>query len=365
MPWCPRTFFAAGLSGMEAHRLPQAVAAMLGLAGPVAVGATFGRPGMGLVASLGGLALSRSGKGDTLREQAPGLIYAMATGSLAMLTGSAMAGHGSRLFFMIPPLAAVAGLVGGISRPLARAVTQFLLFTVIAANIGTGGNHSFVITVLFFLGAVWTTSLVLVSRPLFRAMSPIPIQTRAVQTSKYTARQYLRRWWKSLAHLSGWQYALRITLCLSAAEAFDWFFPNHHGYWASITVLIVVQRRLQTALTRSIDRAVGTTIGVMITGLLMLGLSSVWAIIAMIGVLAAARPILLEANYIAYAAVQTPLIIMLLDFGKVPSWTVAADRLAATLVGCTLGITLGYLGWSRIFTPGAADRERISNSHKV
>jgi uncharacterized membrane protein YccC len=74
----------------------------------------------------------------------------------------------------------------------------------------------------------------------------------------------------------------------------------------------------------------------------------VWAVVAIIAACAAARSVLVESNYIAYVAVQTLLVILLLDFGQAPSWAVIVDRLAATLAGCALALTVGYLGWSRI-----------------
>ena len=116
-------------------------------------------------------------------------------------------------------------------------------------------------------------------------------------------------------------------------------------------MVIVVQRNLQAALPRTFQRAAGTSLGVLLTGLLLLGSSSMWAVIAIIAALAAARPILTEVNYTAYAAVMTPLVILLLDFGQEPSWAVVVDRLAATLFGCALALTLGYLVWSRLFPP--------------
>ena len=97
-------------------------------------------------------------------------------------------------------------------------------------------------------------------------------------------------------------------------------------------------------------------------GLLLLGSSSIWATIAMIAVLAAARPILKEANYTAYAAVMTPLVILLLDFGQAPSWAAVVDRLAATLAGCVLALTIGYLIWPGLSAParGVVESQRGS-----
>ena len=54
-----------------------------------------------------------------------------------------------------------------------------------------------------------------------------------------------------------------------------------------------------------------------------------WAIISIIAALAAARTILIEINYTAYAAVMTPLVILLLDFGQDQPWAAIIDRLVA------------------------------------
>ena len=172
------SFLSARWSGAGIPRASQVVAAMLGLAGPIAVGAMAGHARIGMVASLGGLALSGEGKGETFREQAPGLIYALVAGSAAMFTGSAMAGRGMLTALGIPAIAAVAGLLGGISRPLVRATTQFILYTIIAANLNLRGAHPLGMMLLFFLGAAWTAGLSLVLRPLFRALRPVPIPDR-------------------------------------------------------------------------------------------------------------------------------------------------------------------------------------------
>ena len=346
------SFFADGWLNARALQASQIVAAMLGLAVPIAVGAMVGHARIGMAASLGGLALSGDGKGETFREQAPGLFYALAAGSAAVFAGSAMAKYGMHATFVIPAVAATAGLFGSISRPLARAATQFILFTIIAANLDAPENHPLGMMFLFFLGAAWTAGLSLVLRPLFQAVHFVPIPYTSVNTAQspgYSARQLLRRWWKSLAHLSGWQYVIRITLCLAAAGAFEWIWPHHHGYWVSITVVIVVRRDLRSALTRTLHRAAGTVFGVLLISLLLLGSPPMWAIISIIAALAAARTILIEINYTAYAAVMTPLVILLLDFGQDQPWTAVIDRLVATFAGCFLGLTLGYLMWSRIF----------------
>ncbi len=100
--------------------------------------------------------------------------------------------------------------------------------------------------------------------------------------------------------------------------------------------------------------AVDTLAGVLLTSLFLLGPISTWELVTIVALLAAARTILVERNYTAYATVMTPLIILLLDFGQPPSWGTIFDRLVATLAGCAVAFALGYLGWSRLTATGKA-----------
>jgi hypothetical protein len=348
------SFFTGGRPHAGSAAAARAVAAMLGLAGPLAVGVMTGHLRAGTAAALGGLALGGSTQGETPAEQAPGLIYALAAGSAAMFTGLVLAAHMPAAAFGLPAVAAAAGLVGSISRRLARATTQYILYTIIAAHLSAADARPFGMLLMFLLGAGGTAALSLILRPLFKAIGhepKAPVPENSAQPPAYTAGRLLRRWLRSLSRLSGWQYVLRITTCLAAAAVFERAWPLHHGYWVSITVVIVVQRNLQAALTRAFHRADGTVLGVLLISLLLLGSLPMWALLLIIAVLAAARPILRETNYTAYAAVMTPLVILLLDFGQAPSWTAVVDRLAATLAGCALALTLGYLGWSRFSPP--------------
>jgi hypothetical protein len=327
----------------------QTAAAMFGLAGPLAIGALTGHPRTGMAASLGGLALGRGKKGGSVRGQAIGSIYSVTAGSAAMLIGTTLGASTVRAAIAIPVIAAVAGLLGSISRPLARATALFMLFLIIAAHLGADGAAPAGMTLLFLLGAVCTAGLSLALRPLLRALGlASPPQPAPPPAKRYTTRQLLRRWRKSLKHLSGWQYVLRITVCLATGQALAAAWPLRHGHWVALTIMIVVQRDLRSALTRTLHRATGTLVGVLITGVFLLGHWPLWVVAAFVAVLAAARPVLMEVSYTAYAAVQTPLIILLLDFGKAPTQGVVIDRLAATLAGCCLALTFGYIGWSRL-----------------
>jgi len=345
------TLFAPVQLKTQSPDIPQAIGAMLGLAGPIALGVATGHIRTGMITSLGGLALSTGVKGDTFREQLRDLLYSVTAGGIAMFTGPILAGHNTKTVFTVPAVAATTALLGSISRPLAVAATRFILFFVIAANLDIYGIHPTGLTCLFLVGALWTAGLSLLLKRLFRLLKLYKIPHDCAQSSRYPAKLLVRRWTKSLAHLSGWQYTLRIAACLVAGQVFALVWPQHHGYWAVITIIIVVQRDLQKALKRAWERTIGTIFGVLLVSLLVFASSSMWSTVIAIAILAAARPILMQTNYIAYATVQTPLILLLLDFGRAASWSIVADRLIATIAGCAIAMTIGYLGWSRISPP--------------
>jgi len=342
------SLFAPVRLNTQSIDIPQAIGGMFGLAGPIAFGVATGSIGTGIITSLGGLALSGGVKGNTFREQARNLLYSVTAGGVAIFTGSILVGYGAKTAFFLPTIAAAAALLGGISRPLAVASTRFILFLIIAVNLDIYGTRPIGLTCLFLIGALLTSGLSILFKLLFKLFRLYKVPHDSAQSSRYPAKLLARRWTKSLAHVSGWQYTLRITACLLAGQGFELVWPHHHGYWVIVTIIIVVQRDLQRALKRAWERTMGTILGVLLISLLLLASSSMWSTVIAITILAAARPILMQTNYIAYATVQTPLILLLLDFGRALSWTIVADRLVATLAGCAIAMTIGYLGWSRI-----------------
>lgn len=338
---------------------PQMVAAALGLSAPMALGAWSGHLQSGMIASLGGLAAGVQSENGAARERLSSLMQAVVAGSAATFIGASLSGNPLAVALGIPAVAAAAAVFGGISRPLARSATQFIIFLIIAGNTNARGASPAEITALFALGAFWAAALSLALPPwfaLFRPRSGRNGQAAAAPPARYSAEQLLRRWRKSLLHLAGWQYPMRITLCLIAAEAIRLIWTHDHSYWISLTVAIVVHRNLQSALVRTLQRAAGTALGVLLISMLLLGIPPLWAMIAMVAVLAAVRPVLINVNYIAYAAATTPLIILLLDVGKTPTADVIAVRLIATWVGCLIGLMLGYAAWPGLVAaplPGA------------
>jgi hypothetical protein len=331
--------------------LSQVVIATLGLAVPVAVGALFGQAQAGSVAALGGLALSNQGISAKFSENLYRLVYAIAIGILAFMLGSSLSGNGILSLVLVPSIVLIAAVVGGISRPLIRLTTLFILFFIIATRFG--GNPLF-IAFFFSLGAIWTALLSLIVRPIFQKfiVNEKPQTTNQQPSSpRYSAKQLLNHWKKSLHRFAGWQYAVRITSCIIVAELIKIIWPYQHGYWILLTVAIVVQRDITKLLPRMFQRGAGTFIGVILSSLFVFFVPAPWLLVLIIGALAAARIALRETNYLAYAAVMTPLVIILLDFGKASSWETILDRLLSTIVGCVISLIFGYYLWPKFMSP--------------
>ena len=319
---------------------------MLGVAGPIALGVATGHVPIGIAASVGGLALSDAPPGDTPRQRRRALAFAVAAGSTAFALGTAIGRLGAAGAFAVPVIAAVAGMLGGINRPIGHAAALLVLFCIIATGLAAPHADPLANGILFGIGALWTAGAAALLDQAFRAPAAGQAAPPApAPRPDHSAQVLLRRWRGSLRHWAAWQYAVRIGVCLTAAEALAVLWPRHHTYWVALTVAIVVRRQIPNSLMRTFQRGAGTTCGVLLATLLVFWQPGEWGLIAAIAVLAASRPLLRAGNYAAYAAVMTPLVMLLLDFGQPQSLGTMRDRLAGTVAGCLIALTLGNPSW--------------------
>ena len=322
----------------------QATGAMLGFTLPILLGILANSSKIGIFVAMGGFALSGEGIGKTIRKQITGSIYTIISGSLAVLAGLLIAKQGEWAVFILPMTAAIAGLPGGISRPMARASAQFIIFAVIASNFKSAGANIPGVMALFLMGGVWTAVICLAMRGLFK---DVKSYAGDKQSPKYTAKQLFRRWRRELRQLSGWSYAIKLATCLLAAEIFWWEWPNRYGYWVILTVAILVQRNHKQVLPKAFQRFLGTLLGVIAAGIILVWCPSVWCSLVMISLLALVRPVLREGNYTAYVISIVPLIILLISQQQPPTSMVLIDRLLATITGCLVTLIFGYWMWNK------------------
>lgn len=141
------------------------------------------------------------------------------------------------------------------------------------------------------------------------------------------------------------RFAARLSVAMALGE---WLFKAlhiPHGYWISMTVMIIMQPEFGATYLKAGRRVLGTLAGAVLGGLLI-----VWhlPIGVSIGLLAACSMLLvvyLNRNYAVSAFFITIQLILLFHVLAPVPWTLAVIRVANTLMGCALALLGGYAFW--------------------
>jgi len=318
------------------------------LALPVAIGAAGGHLADGLTATMGALLISAAGHEGGWRARLTDLGASAAVGALTVWLAALIGPNTIAAGFWIVAMAFGAALVGGIGTLEGRIAANATVFTVIGAHLGTGPDSPGHILLFMVLGMLAGAALILGTHGVSRLVSPL--WRRGLDgppSPDWPFRRSVKKWRAKLRTMRGWQYPLRLGTAMAVAEVVSHFRPGAHTYWIALTVSLVVLRDETASPARAVERGLGTTIGVLIGGLL-LGVLPTWGMVALIGAIGAVRPYLKVANYTAYAAVMTPLITMLNELGQDMSWAVLRERVLDTLLGCVIGLGVGYLPWRTV-----------------
>jgi hypothetical protein len=311
---------------------PHAIAAGLAMTIPVVVGKATGHLDWGLAASVGGLMIGGLGTLASVREQAIDIALAIAAAAAAMLAAlDLMAFTAGKIALVVTAFAAA--LAGGFSLPAAIASTRFVLFLMIAVGMMEGGGEPWQLASMVAAGAAWSALVNLAIGAIARSRR---VTDEAKPAARHTFAQLKSRWLRTLKTLAGWQYALRLGICLAAAVTLKSFWPEHHLNWIAITVVLLTERAIEAFPVKITQRALGTFIGVIVAEIVEAAGFAAAFPATVIAILATGRPLLRANNYLAYTVVTTPLILVILETGKNPETSLLLDRLAATLAGAVL-----------------------------
>ena len=143
----------------------------------------------------------------------------------------------------------------------------------------------------------------------------------------------MKGWLRELLRLpapnrAGWYQVVRMVLAALLAYFGTALVGLHHGYWAVITCLIIVQGSLGATIGAGIARLAGTAAGVVLGGLGVL-LLRLLLVIAPAAVLVASKPVYKFAPFTA------ALVLLLAGTGD---FVFALDRVAEIALGCGIGI---------------------------
>ncbi len=129
-----------------------------------------------------------------------------------------------------------------------------------------------------------------------------------------------------------------------------------HGYWAVLTIFIVLRPDYSSTLQRGLQRAAGTAVG---AGLgvctVLLGRLGPTALMVGIAVSLLAAYAVFTVNYVLYAVFLTDFVVVLLDLLGLPPDSTALYRLIGTGIGTGLAM-LAYLLWPTWEGTSAAEK---------
>jgi hypothetical protein len=307
----------------------QLLAAALAMSVPVAYGVLSNHLIHASFAALGAMATTlpstTRSTGSSFRGRAVRLAVVGMVVTAAGFVGAWLGGRGWGTALGVVAMAGVAAVVGGFSRWMADVTTRFITFLVIATGIGVAADPLEVAR-WFAIGAAWA---VVIALPFLRN------QGGSASGPPYAMLR--RRWLRNLRQMDGWRYASQLVPCLALAEVIGVLWHQDKAYWIAVAVVIVV-RRSGGSLLRATQRCLGTCIGVLIGGAVILWVPPSWVIVGIVTLLAGARPLLKARNYAAYATVMTPLLVLLLDLGRAPALSTVGYRLIDTVIGCSIAL---------------------------
>jgi uncharacterized membrane protein YccC len=140
--------------------------------------------------------------------------------------------------------------------------------------------------------------------------------------------------------LAGWQFSVRLVVGLGLASGLRALWPSHHYGWIVLTVALLTQRPLEHLPVKTIQRTLGVLIGVALTWAFLVCITAPILLGVLICLLATTAAAARARSYLAYSAISTPVILLVLDFGRPIQTALLADRLVATLAGAAIVVAL-------------------------
>jgi uncharacterized membrane protein YccC len=179
---------------------------------------------------------------------------------------------------------------------------------------------------------------------------PQPIQLGWIRDARITLRASL-----GTSSEAG-RHALRLAVASAAAELIAHASGLSHGYWAVLTIFIVLRPDYSSTLYRGLQRAAGTIVGAGLgVATAELARVSLSAVLAGIAVSLVGAYAVFTVNYLLYAVFLTDFVVVLLALLGLPADATAVARLIGTGVGTGLAI-LAYLLWPTWESTSAAEK---------
>jgi uncharacterized membrane protein YccC len=141
------------------------------------------------------------------------------------------------------------------------------------------------------------------------------------------------------------RHALRLAVIVPLTALIARELPLSRSYWMVVAAATVLRPEFGATFTRGTERALGTTLGVGLAGVIAVLLHPVGAVtVAIVGLLAWAGYATFPASFATGFAFITALVVFLLNAVSPDTLATASARLLDTLVGGTIGL-IAYALW--------------------
>lgn len=260
----------------------------------------------------------------------------------AVLLGTFVTREGAAGALAMVAAAALASAFGSAGRDAAKASMKFTIFMALATFARWPRDDAARMVVFFTAGAAWAGAVPLVVGAALHvigrsgAAAPVP-------PSRGAHLPWAERLVRAASRREAWSYTARLVTALGVALALRHAWPSPHSYWIVVTAVLVVSRATAGTHVRALQRALGTMAGVVLGTALLAARAPTWATLLAIALIAGVRPLLKVRNYLAYSAVMTPLVVMLLEFGHPFEPAIMVERLLATLAGCAIAMAADFV----------------------
>jgi len=140
------------------------------------------------------------------------------------------------------------------------------------------------------------------------------------------------------------QHALRVGLVTTIAVAVTTLLHLNHGYWVTLTAVVILQPYGAATRQKAFQRVAGTILGGIVAAVLSALFGGTGAIVLFIFVFTVLCVALLPVNYGAYAIFGTPAFVLLAE-RSAGDWHLAGLRVINTLIGGALALIGARLLW--------------------
>jgi uncharacterized membrane protein YccC len=139
-------------------------------------------------------------------------------------------------------------------------------------------------------------------------------------------------------------HALRVAIVTSVAVLITGLLHLNHGYWVTLTAVVILQPFAATTRQKALQRVIGTILGAAVAAAATAVFHGPVAVMVLVSIFTILCVALLPLNYGAYAVFGTPAFVLLAE-SSAGDWHLAGLRVVNTLIGGGLALVGSRLLW--------------------